>query len=172
MDRSRGAKISELFAVQSGEYHVMKDLDSGAVPLVSCGDTDNGVIGYFDIPEDHQFQGAITVAYNGSWPIMAKFHPYKFGTKDDVAVLLPLLPMSNLALLYVAALLNQMKWRYSYGRKCFKEKLEGVILPVAVVRSDTVQLDDAAVSALYPGGATAMMKKLIRCMVQRSFGLM
>jgi hypothetical protein len=162
MDSSKGAKVSELFAVQSGEYHVMKDLDVGTVPLVSCGDTDNGVIGYFDIPDDHLFQGAITVAYNGSWPIMAKFHPYKFGTKDDVAVLLPRQPMSNLALLYVAALLNQMKWRYSYGRKCFKEKLEGVLLPVAVIRKgDAVRLDDASVAALYPGGANAMMKKLI-----------
>ena len=83
-----------------------EELDSGDVPLVSCGDIGNGVIGYFDIPADRQYSHAITVAYNGSWPLTAKFHPYKFGTKDDVAVLIPKTEMSESALLYVAAILN------------------------------------------------------------------
>jgi hypothetical protein len=156
-----GTKISELFVVESGDYHATKDLSPGAVPLVSCGDTDNGVMGYFDIPEDRIKRGAITVAYNGSWPIMAKFHPYRFGTKDDVAVLVPREKMGNLSLLYVAALLNHMQWRYSYGRKCFKEKLEGVWLPIPVIRTkDQVRVDEVAVSSIYPNGAAGMMQKI------------
>lgn len=42
-----------------------------------------------------------------------KVHPYSFAAKDDVAVLLPLKPLSDATLLYVAALLNRMIWPYS-----------------------------------------------------------
>ena len=111
--RNMVVKVSALFDVNSGDFHALKELEPGKIPLVSCGDTDNGVMGYYDIPADKQYRDTITVAYNGSWPIMSKFHPYAFGAKDDVAVLLPHQSMSTLALLYVAALLNRTTWRYS-----------------------------------------------------------
>jgi hypothetical protein len=115
-------KVSRLFEVVSGDYHALKELEPGKIPLVSCGDTDNGVVGYYAIPPANQYKDAITISYNGSWPIMAKFHPYAFGAKDDVAVLVPRKPLKHLSLFYVAALFNRMTWRYSYGRKCYREK--------------------------------------------------
>src|SRR3990167_8251652 len=121
----RTYKVAELFAVNSGDFHALSELDAGDVPLISCGDLNNGLVGYFDIPEKKRYDHAITVAYNGS-PLTTKFHPYPFGAKDDVAVLTPLKPMGECAVMYVAALLNRMTWRYSYGRKCFKEKLGSV----------------------------------------------
>jgi len=88
-------KVATLFNVVSGDFHAIKELEPGDIPLVSCGDTDNGVMGYYDVPPDQQYRNAITVAYNGSWPIMSKFHPYAFGAKDDVAVLVPHYPMTR-----------------------------------------------------------------------------
>lgn len=148
-----GVKISQLFEVSSGDFHALKELDEGEIPLVSCGDTDNGVMGYYDVPEDKRYRRAITVAYNGSWPIMSKFHPYVFGAKDDVAVLVPHTDMSALALLYVSALLNRMTWRYSYGRKCFKEKLEGVEIPVPTITvGNELRIDESAIQRAFPKG--------------------
>jgi type I restriction enzyme M protein len=153
--------VSQLFKVKSGDFHAVKELEPGKIPLVSCGDTDNGVMGYFAVPVKKQYSNKITVAYNGSWPIMSKFHPYTFGAKDDVAVLLPIEPMSTLAQLHVAALLNRMTWRYSYGRKCFREKLEDVQLPVPTKTvGEKLSIDEEAVQAVLPGGINAIAKKI------------
>jgi len=144
-------KTRDLFDVKSGDFHATKELDPGTVPLISCGDGNNGLVGYFDIPPDKTYQRAITVAYNGSWPLTAKFHPYTFGAKDDVAVLVPREPTEDIALFYVAAQLNRMTWRYSYGRKCFRQKLQDVSLMVPVARVEGRQrLDGAAIAHKFP----------------------
>jgi hypothetical protein len=115
--------INSLFEVKSGDFHKIAELDPGEIPLISCGDSANGLVGFYDIPPECTYHRAVTVAYNGSWPLLAKFHPYTFGAKDDVAVLTPRNPMLESTLLYIVALLNSNTWRYSYGRKCFKGKL-------------------------------------------------
>jgi len=156
-------KISALFNVQSGDFHAIKELEPGSVPLVSCGDTDNGVMGYFDIPSDKQYKNTITVAYNGSWPIMSKFHPYSFGAKDDVAVLISHEEMSILALLYTAALFNRVTWRYSYGRKCYKEKLREVELPIpTVTRNGVIRVDESLVRVAFPQGIQAVAQEIAK----------
>jgi len=156
-----GVKVSALFQVNSGDFHAIKELEPGEIPLVSCGDTDNGVMGYYDVPSEKRYEHAITVAYNGSWPIMSKFHPYSFGAKDDVAVLVPRQPMSSLALLYTAALFNRMTWRYSYGRKCFKEKLEEVKLPIPTIQvGDVTKIDEAAVQQAFPQGIKTVARTI------------
>ena len=81
---TRSVALSELFDVRSGDFHAFTELDSGNIPLVSCGETNNGVIGRFDIPDDKIYGRCLTVAYNGSWPLLTKYHPYRFGAKDDV----------------------------------------------------------------------------------------
>ena len=121
--------------MRSGDYHAtVRELGPGAVPLVSCGDVNHGLVGYFDIPVDKQYEGAVTVSYNGQ-PLAAKFRPYAFGAKDDVGVLTPKAPVNERALVYIAAVLNAKRWRYSYGRKCFRAKLEMVEVEVPVKRS-------------------------------------
>lgn len=123
--------ISRLFEIKPGDFHAKGELDSGSVPLISCGEENNGLIGYFDIPRDKTYSHALTVSFNG-FPLTTNFHPYVFGAKDDVAVLVPRAEMSTGVLIYVASLLNGMKWRYSYGRKCYRNKLEHVTLRLPV----------------------------------------
>jgi len=126
--------VKDLFVVQSGDFHALKELAPGNTPLISCGDEANGVVGYYDIPPGKVYRRRVTVAYNGSWPLMSKYHPYDFGAKDDVAVLVPRSPLSDGTLLYVAASLDRMVWRFHYGRKCFREKLLTITLPLPVVK--------------------------------------
>lgn len=143
-------RVVEIFDVHSGDFHAIKELDPGTVPLISCGDTDNGLVGYYDIPDELIYERCVTVAYNGSWPLLSKFHPYRFGAKDDVAVLIPRTPLNDATLMYVAAFLNRMTWRYSYGRKCFQKKLCNV--PIALPTDLAGMIDEAAVSAILPSG--------------------
>lgn len=152
--------IGTLFSLQSGSFHATKELDVGDIPLISCGDTDNGLVGYFDIPLKERRKNCITVAYNGQ-PLLAKFHPYEFGAKDDVAVLTPLAPMQNRTLFCVAALLNHMTWRYNYGRKCFREKLRNVQISVPVTNIGTVEhIDENAIEQIFPYELDAFLPKL------------
>jgi len=140
-------RLEDLFEVNSGDFHSTSELDAGKTPLISCGDTSNGLIGYFEVSDDVIYERALTVAYNGSWPLMTKFHPYRFAAKDDVAVLIPLQPMSDATLLYIAAMLNQMIWRYSYGRKCFRAKLQKVSILIPVTDGE---IDEEAIKKLCP----------------------
>lgn len=137
--------IRDLFNVESGHFHATKELDPGDIPLVSCGNIGHGMIGYYDIPPEHRHHTALTVAYNGSWPLLSKFHPYEFGAKDDVAVMTPSQPMRDTTLLYVAAQLNMMTWRYSYYRHCYRAKVLNTAL---VFPGDSGKIDEDAIASL------------------------
>lgn len=144
--------LSELFTVKAGDYHAKNELDEklDGVPLISCGDTDNGFIGYYDVPEDKTYQNAITVAFNGQ-PMTAKFHPYRFAAKDDVGVLIPKQQVSEKWLIVMAAVFNEMRWRFSYGRKCFKTKMLHQLIPAPVVLTDKGwEPDEALVQQIFP----------------------
>lgn len=139
--------IEEIFDLKSGDFHATKELDDGEVPLISCGDYHNGLVGYYDIPPANRYSNTITVAYNGQ-PLTAKFHPYSFGAKDDVAVLLPKSELQDKTLIYIASLFNHKSWRYSYGRKCFKAKLSQFNLDLPVNNED--EIDELYIDSLFP----------------------
>jgi len=127
--------ITTLFDVQSGQYHNASSLDKGIVPLVSCGDTDNGVTSWISPNDDATlYFNVFTVAYNGQ-PLTTKFHPYKFVTKDDVAVCQVKGDIPFETAIFGAAMLNLEQWRFSYGRKCFREKLKRFNTPMPVNES-------------------------------------
>jgi len=138
--------IEALFEIKSGDFHATKELDNGDIPLISCGDFNNGLVGYFDIPDEKQYSNVITIAYNGR-PLTAKFHPYSFGAKDDVAILLPKFDLQEKTLIYIASLFNRQTWRYSYGRKCFKGKLKYLTISIPVLESG--EIDETYIAGLF-----------------------
>lgn len=151
----KSTRLSELFQIKSGDYHATKELGPGDIPLVSCGDVGNGLVGYFDIPSEKRYRHSLTVAYNGQ-PLLAKFHPHEFGAKDDVAVLIPKFEMAATTLFYVAATLNRSAWRYNYGRKCFNQKLQSVTIPIPVKDSAT-SIDQEVIAERFPIDPSAMV---------------
>lgn len=122
---------SELKGARAGIYHALSELDEGSVPLASCGEFRNGVIGNYDISFDQTSLNTLTIAYNGI-PLTTRFHPYRFGAKDDVAVFTNKMKLRTTTLIFIGALLNRQTWRFSYGRKCFSKKLnkQRILLPV------------------------------------------
>lgn len=150
MKKQKAFLVGDLFSLVPGHFHARSELDDGLVPLISCGWENNGVIGHFDIPDENTHERALTVSFNGA-PLTTNFHPYKFGAKDDVAVLVPIDPMTDGVLIYVASLLNAKRWRYSYGRKCYREKLRNVNLTLPVDREgriDSARADGFLAEAL------------------------
>jgi hypothetical protein len=76
--RFKSFTIQDLFKIQPGDFHATSELDPVDVPLISCGEENNGLIGYYDIPSDKTYARVLTVAFNG-FPLTTKFHPYRFG---------------------------------------------------------------------------------------------
>jgi hypothetical protein len=136
-------KLTQFFNVISGDFHSVEELEAGDIPLVSCGVQDNGIIGFYNPPKDKVYGNTLTVAYNGDYPLMAKFHPYCFAAKDDVAVLCPKEPIGLPAMLFIQILLNREVWRHSYGRKLYKARLEKFEVKVPLTAEGRV--DEAAI---------------------------
>jgi hypothetical protein len=119
----KAVTLDSLFDLLAGDYHSLNELDLGGTPTVSCGDTRNGIVGFYDIPAKYIYRDALTIAFNGR-PLTTKIHPYNFAAKDDVAVAIPKEKMEPEVLLFIQAALNSERWRFSYYRKCFREKLK------------------------------------------------
>jgi len=121
-------------------YHNASSIPKGNIPLVSCGDLNNGIIRCCDLPQSKRYNNVITVAYNGQ-PLTTKFHPYVFGAKDDVAVCIPKMNFRLSTILYLQYIFNREKWRYSYGRKCFRDKLSRYKIQIPVKNDDSIDED-------------------------------
>lgn len=122
--------LGALYDLVPGEFHNVGDLEPGDTPVVSCADEDNGIIGFYDVPKESTFVSRLTVAFNGC-PLTSKYHAYRFAAKDDVAVCIPKNDMRLTTHIYIQLALNRERWRYSYYRKCYADKLRRfqVLLP-------------------------------------------
>jgi type I restriction enzyme M protein len=140
--------IDELFELKAGAFHNVSELDPGPVPIASCADLGNGIIGTYDVPADALYTDGLTIAFNGT-PLTTKLHPYRFAAKDDVAVATPKQELPVAALIFVQAAINAERWRFSYYRKCFMAKLRRttVTLPIAEDGQLDVPFMEAAVKA-------------------------
>ena len=56
----------------------------------------------------------------------------KFIATDNVVICTPKSPMKLTSLFFIQMMINQVKWRYSYGRQCYKTKFAQtkIYLPV------------------------------------------
>jgi len=135
--------LGEIFDLKAGDYHSVGRLPRGRVPMISCGGENNGVTGYCDVP--HAYSHKLTIAFNGMNTLTAKYHPYDFAAKDDVAVCFPNRPLQLTTQLFIAVMLNRERWRYSFYRKCFVEKLRRFAVALPAKDGD---IDEGAIKAL------------------------
>jgi hypothetical protein len=150
--------IGDLYILQPGDHHSLAELRVGSVPVVSCGDDNNGISAYCDATE-HLYQNKLTIAYNGMNTLTAKYHPYQFAAKDDVAVCFPKNPLQLTSELFIQVMLNRERWRYSYYRKCFIDKLERVrvFLPTKAGTLDEETMLRVLVTSPYWGFLKAIL---------------
>jgi type I restriction enzyme M protein len=119
--------ITDIFKhpIKTGDYHVSGELDSGDIPLVSCSAVNNGFEGKFDVPLSQTIKNAITIASDGQ-PLATYFHYYPFVAKDNVIIGIPKRDYKFTTMLFFATQLNELKWRFSYGRKCYLNKIHKI----------------------------------------------
>jgi hypothetical protein len=124
-------KITDLFILQRGHFHAIDRLKSGVYPTISRISDNNGLVGFYEKPKKAEVfpKFLITVStVTGD----AFFQYYPFIATDNVVVCIPTREFRVTTLLYVQAALNKVKWRYSYGRQCYKGKLQKTVLSIPV----------------------------------------
>lgn len=138
--------LSKIFSsVKTGEFHASSKLEAGTVPLISCASEDNGVEGYFKIDDKDTYQNCVTIASDGQ-PLTAFYHPYRFGAKDNVLVCIPKKEIKISTIYYAVAAINSLKWRFSYGRKCYENKVKKIKVPFPVTPSR--EIDEAYIEGI------------------------
>jgi hypothetical protein len=139
--------LDDLFELQPGNYHNASELPDGDIPLISCGDNDNGITAFVSVPEEHIFRSKLTIAFNGMNTLTTKFHPYRFAAKDDVAICFPRNDSIRAStLFFIQFMMAREKWRYNYYRKCFMEKLK--LQTVALPAKKGGDVDEDTMEAL------------------------
>jgi len=119
--------ITDIFniPIKTGEYHVSGELDAGAIPLISCSAENNGFEGKFDVPITTTGKNAVTIASDGQ-PLASYYHYYPFVAKDNVIIGIPNRDFRFTTLLFFTTQLNSLRWRFSYGRKCYLNKIHRI----------------------------------------------
>ncbi|MGL0870549.1 restriction endonuclease subunit S [Vibrio vulnificus] len=124
-------KIIELFEMASAKSKSKDDYSTGQIPFVTNTEVNNGVVAYVEPFEtDIVFAGpAICISGLGHATVHLDSFLPKGNGGDSCTVLTPKGVISNNELLYYAALFNTLHgWRFSFGRKAGKRRLESLEL--------------------------------------------
>ena len=142
--------LGSIYDLVPGHYHSLGDLPPGDIPIVSCGDQNNGISGYHDV-QQHLNRYKLMIAFNGMNTLTVKYHPYTFAAKDDVVICSPNHPLRLTTELFIQTMLNRERWRFSYYRKCFIGKLRRyqVFLPERDGQVDEDEIESLVATSHY-----------------------
>lgn len=146
--------VTDFFDLKRGNFHSIANLDEGEYPTISRVSTDNGLVGFYDKPTKARLwePGTITVSTVGG---DAFVQPIPFIATDNVVLCLPNAQHSDLSLpvkFFIRLMIDFVKWRYSYGRQCYKRKFAKteITLPVkANGELDTTYMTEVVESTTY-----------------------
>lgn len=127
-------RVEDIFELHRGHFHSIADLEPGDLPTISRISTDNGFVGFYEMPANAAVWEAklITVStVTGD----AFVQPIPFIATDNVVVCKPRPEYKDISLesrFFISQILNMVKWRYSYGRQCYKNKFAKteIMLPI------------------------------------------
>ena len=115
--------FTDVFIPERGHFHAIDKLEPGECPTISRTSTDNGIVGFYKKPETAKIfeSGFLTVStVTGD----AFLQHYPFIATDNVIICVPKQTLRKTTLVYIQAVINKIKWRYSYGRQPYKRILQ------------------------------------------------
>lgn len=122
--------IKDIFNVERGKINNLNDLSQGTCPIVSAYGENQGVS--FFANEEEKYKNCLTASMNGSKTGYVTFHGYGFNANADCGVLIPKFELNVYTGLFISTVMKQFSYKYIYGRKLTKSRLEEekIILPV------------------------------------------
>jgi len=152
-------KLDELFEIKKGKRLTKEDMTNGQTPFIGAIDSNNGYREFIGEAANHT-GNTITVNYNGS-VAEAFYQPVSFWASDDVNVLYPKFLMSIYSAMFLCTVIKQEKYRFNYGRKWNKERMEksDISLPAVDGKPDFKFMEDYIKSLPY---SSALIKKFTK----------
>jgi len=142
MSNTKRFKLDSIFShIDTGDFHASSELEEGKIPLVSCKTEktpERGMEGNFTIPIRKTYKNVVTITCDGIYATTAFFHPYRIAAKDNVFVCIPKEGIKISTILYAVACINMERWRFSYGRKCYMNKLDTLTVPFPVDKKNKI----------------------------------
>jgi len=123
--------ITKLFTLEHGDFHSLNELDDGQYPTVSRVEYNNGIVGYYNKPEDALIYQPLTLTVSTvTGDCFVQIDEYI--ATDNVVVLTPIDDLKSTTLFFISLLINKEKWRWMYGRQCYKTKFSSTIIKLPV----------------------------------------
>ena len=120
-------RITELFELERGQFHALNKLEVGACATISRVSTDNGLVGFYRRPKTAiLYKDCFITISTVTGDAFLQFKP--FIATDNVLICKPKMPLRITSLIYIQALINKVKWRYSYGRQCYKRIFQKAVI--------------------------------------------
>ena len=143
--------VTDHFELKRGNFHSIANLDQGASLTVSRVSTDNAMVGFFEKPNKARIwePGTITVSTVGG---DAFVQPLPFISTDNVVLCLPTTDLTIPERFFVRLMIDLVKWRYSYGRQCYKRKFAKTEITLPVLKDgnlDREYMTEVATSTLH-----------------------
>jgi type I restriction enzyme M protein len=135
--------ITHYFDLMRGNFHSIARLDEGEYPTISRVSTDNGLVGFYDKPAKARLwePGTISVStVSGD----AFIQPVPFIATDNVVLCLPNEQYRDMPLpflFFARLMIDFVKWRYSYGRQCYKGKFARTEITLPVKANGELDID-------------------------------
>jgi len=115
-------RLSELFNVEKGKRLTKADMELGNTYFIGSSDSNNGITSKINKKPIFN-ENTITVNYDGS--VGESFYqPMPYWALDSVNVLVPKFTLNSYIGLFITTIIKQEKYRYNYGRKWGKERME------------------------------------------------
>ena len=114
--------LRDLFQITGSQTTSLDDLTAfgtGPWPYITTQSDNNGVEGYYNYFTESGGVIVVDSAVLG----FASYQAKNFSASDHVEKLIPQMPMSKYAAIFITALLNKQQFRYNYGRKCSQVRL-------------------------------------------------
>ncbi len=123
--------ITELFDLERGDFHSLDDLELGPYPTVSRLADNQGVVGFYEKPDNAKIYNKLLITVSttsGDAFVQVEY----FIATDNVVILKPNRSLSLSTLFFIQLMINEIRWRWSYGRQCYKGKFQKtqIYLPV------------------------------------------
>jgi hypothetical protein len=123
--------VSDLFDVSVSRDSNLFNSNIGQTPFVASSSANNGVTGYIDVVPS-QKANTITIARNGS--VGSTFYqPIDYcASPDDIRILTPKFTLNPYIGLFLSTIIQQERFKYSYGRKLSSARIKKLIIKLPV----------------------------------------
>lgn len=124
-------RIIDLFDVNVAKSKSTDDYSAGDVPFVTNTEINNGVVRYIEPFEDDKVFAGPAICISGLGHATVHYGTFlpKGNGGDSCTILKPKGNLKKYELLYYSALFNTLHgWRFSFGRKTSRRRLENLMM--------------------------------------------